>query len=212
MAAMIGFGLSWAMRRVDAVLRRRLGIVEFSDDPECVFRISRRVLPAAVVLPSGASVAAGQAIIDVHLWNERLPAIPTEGSTTAWAVAFGRRLQYSFGLLADYIVRDPQRRDIVAIAAEPVFPARLGPDALTRLCRRLGWEILPQPEKRGRLAVWLDNVLIWLLILVFNREGSRGRGLSHGRIEVWMTRARLLDRYAARTDIGNDGKVMVKQS
>lgn len=211
MAAMIGFGLSWAMRRVDAVLRRRLGIVEFSDDPECVFRISRRVLPAAVVLPSGASVAAGQAIIDVHLWNERLPAIPTEGSTTAWAVAFGRRLQYSFGLLADYIVRDPQRRDIVAIAAEPVFPARLGPDALTRLCRRLGWEILP-PEKRGRLAVWLDNVLIWLLILVFNREGSRGRGLSHGRIEVWMTRARLLDRYAARTDIGNDGKVMVKQS
>lgn len=198
---MIGFGLSWAMRHVDAVLRRRLGIVEFSDDPQCVFRISRRVLSAAVVLPSGASVAAGQAVIDVHLWNERMPAIPADGSTTAWAVAFGRRLQYSFGLLADYIVHDPRCRDIVAIAAEPVFPTRLGPEALTRLCRRLGWEVMPRRESRGRMAAWFDSMLIWLLIRVFNREGSRGRGLSHGRIEVWMTRARLLDRYAARPDI-----------
>ncbi len=201
MAAMIGFGLTWAMRRVDAILRRRLGIVEFSDDPECLYRISFGVLPATMVLPSGASIAAGRRFIEVHLWNDRIPAIPPKGSTTAWAAAFGRGLQYSFALLANYIARDPECRDVAAITASPVFPARLGPDALRRLCQRLGWEIMPGREKRGRVAVWLDNILIWLLIRVFNPEGSRGRGVSHGRIEVWMSRARLLDRYAARTDI-----------
>ena len=201
MAGMIGFGLNWAMRRVDAIMRRRLDIVEFTDDPNCLFRISRRVQPATVVLPSGASVAAGQPVIEVHLWNDRMPAIPPEGSTTAWAASFGRGLQYSFALLANHVARDPACKDIAAITALPVFPGRLGPDGLTRLCRHLGWEVLPQPERRRGLAVWLDNILIWLLIRVFNREGSRGRGLSHGRIEVWMTRARLLDRYAANTDI-----------
>ncbi len=212
MAAMTDVGLGWTVRRVDALMRRRLGIVEFCDDPECVFRISRRAAPRPIALPSGASIRAGAPIIEVHLWNERMPPIPPGGGTAAWGNLFKRRLRNSLALLARYIEREPSCRDVAAITALPVYPARLGPAALTRLCEHLGWEVAPPPERRGAVPAWLDSVLIWLLIRVFNPEGARGRGLAHGHIEVWMTRSRLLDRYPARTDMESKTTALMEQS
>lgn len=213
MAAMTDFGLGWAIRRVDALLRRRLGIVEFCDDPGCVLRISRGTAPRPIALPSGASIPAGASIVEVHLWNDRMPPIPPGGGTAAWGNLFKRQLRHSLALLARYIEREPSCRDVAAISGRPVYPVRLGPGPLTRVCEHLGWEVVPwRPERRDAVKAWFDSVLIWLLIREFNPEGARGRGLAHGHIEVWMTRSRLLDRYPARTDIKSETTAMVEQS
>lgn len=211
---MAGPDLNWAMRRVDAILRRRLGIVEFSDEPDCLIRISREIAPRTLTLPSGDVVPEGAPVLGIHLWNEHLPAIPNGGRTAAWGSLFARRMRRSLALLARYLETEPRYRDIAAITAAPTFPDRIGPLTLTRVCEYFGWEIVP-PEQRqhaGAIHTWLDSMLIWLLIWTFNPGGLRGHGLSHGRIEVWMTRARLLDHYKARTDMRDKLPAMVKQS
>jgi hypothetical protein len=204
MAAMSGPDLTWAMRGIDALLRRQLGILEFTEDPECLIRISHARAPRLVVLPSGDAVRPGEPVLQIHLWNEHLAIIPQTGSTAAWGNLFKRRMRHSLALLSQHLEQESHYRDIVAITASPTFPDRLGPLTLTRVCEYFGWEIVAPEHKRHLHSVhaWLDSLLVWGLIWAFNPAALRGRGASYSRIEVWMSRSRLLDRYAARTDIG----------
>ena len=84
-----------------------------------------------------------------------------------------------------------------------MFPERLGPAPLTRLCEHVGWEIVPPAAAGGRWHARLDSLLIWGLIWAFQPAGLRGRGVAHGRIEVWMSSAKLTGRYGSR---GGDGR------
>ncbi len=200
---MSGPDLTWAMRGIDAFLRRQLGILEFTEDPECLIRISQSRAPRLLVLPSGDEIRPGGAVLQIHLWNEHLAIIPQTGSTAAWGNLFKRRMRHSLALLGQHIEQEPHYRDIVAITASPTFPDRLGPLTLTRVCEYFGWEIVAPEQKKHfhSLHAWLDSLLVWGLIWAFNPTALRGRGTSYSRIEVWMSRSRLLDRYAAHTDI-----------
>ena len=65
------------------------------------------------------------------------------------------------------------------------------------------------------LHAWLDSLLVRGLIWAFNPAALRGRGASYSRIEVWMSRSRLLERYRVRTDIGGKAdktEIMVEGS
>jgi len=181
------------MRFIDAALRRRLGVAEFSGDPECLIRVSRMASPRALTLAGGA-VRQGDPVLEVHLWNEHLPRIPTGGGTASWANLFKRRMRHSLALLARYVAQRPECRDIVAITAAPPFARRLGPMALARVAEHLGWEVVP-PRHDGAIHRRLDGLLMWLLIWAFNPGGLRGRGIAHRRLEIWMSRARLLERH-----------------
>jgi len=218
MAAMSGPDLTWAMRGIDALLRRQLGISEFTADPECLIRISQTRARRLVVTPSGDVIRPHARVLQIHLWNEHVALISQTGSTAAWGNLFKRRMRHSLALLSRHIEEAPQYRDIAAITASPTFPDRFGPLTLTRVCEYFGWEIVA-PEHRYKhfhsVHAWLDSLLVWGLIWAFNPTALRGRGASFSRIEVWMSRSRLLDRYAPRTDIEgktDETEIMVEGS
>ena len=123
-------------------------------------------------------------------------------------------MRISLALLAAHVARERSCRDIVAITASPAFPDRLGPLPLTRLCEHFGWEVIPSEPVRGLRSIHarLDSLLIWGLVLAFNPGGLRGRGLSHRRIEVWMSRSRLLERHGSRRAGGDMKTAMVEPS
>jgi hypothetical protein len=198
---MASLDFSWAVRRVDTALRRRQGIAEYSDDPKCMLRYSLARVKRARTLSDGVAVAAGEPVLEIHYWNEHLPTIPRDGAYSAWAAQFVDRLVGSLYLLGDRMERDPKFADIVALRGAPAFAegSRNGLQ-LARICRRIGFDIVEPQTAVGlgaRLHGFFDSILVWALVWTFNRAGLRMRGLAHGRIEIWMSRAKFVSRYGA---------------
>src|SRR5262245_22639822 len=77
---------------IDAALRRWNSVVEFTTDPTCILRIRVDRLERALVLADGTSARAGERFVDLHLWNEHIPAMPKEGASIAWDTADARLL------------------------------------------------------------------------------------------------------------------------
>ena len=77
---------------LDRWLRRRQGVFEYTHDPECIFRIQLQRLRSEVVLSDGTFGRPGDQAIDLHLWNEQIPAVPVAGPSLAW----GRRFNLCF--------------------------------------------------------------------------------------------------------------------
>jgi len=49
-------------------------------------------LERPLVLADGTCGRAGERFVDLHLWNEHIPAMPKEGASIAWA----RQMHLSF--------------------------------------------------------------------------------------------------------------------
>ena len=71
--------LGWAVRGVNSLLRLRQGIEEFTEDEECLFRVSRKPAGRSVSLSDGTEIAEGEPLLHLHFWNEHLPMMPSEG-------------------------------------------------------------------------------------------------------------------------------------
>jgi len=63
---------------LDRVLRRWQSVVEYTHDPACILRIKVGCLDRDFVLADGTAGHVGDRFIDLHLWNEQIPAIPKE--------------------------------------------------------------------------------------------------------------------------------------
>ena len=72
---------SWVVRSVDALLRQCQGIEEFTDDEECVYRVSQAHANRARTLSDGVSIANGQPILQIHFWHEHLRLSPRMART-----------------------------------------------------------------------------------------------------------------------------------
>ncbi len=191
--------LSWCVRSIDALLRRCHGIEEFTDDAQCVYRVSRTRAKCARTLSDGVSIAAGQPILQIHFWHEHLPAIPKDGPNAAWANVLKRRLRHSYELVADEIEANPRWASIGAIQAEPTFAYRSdGGGSLTRICELLGFDVVDRDggnDMPARIHGFFDSVLVWGLVWAFNPSGLKSHGLWHGRIQIWMSRRKFIGRY-----------------
>ena len=194
---------TWAMRGVDAMLRHRLGIAEFADDPDCVLRISSERAKRDIALSDGVIVRAGDPIVQIHFWNEHLPALPPEGLNAAWTGVMKRRIRHSFAMPADLIERDPRYRGVAAIHGAPAFPRRLGPAALARTLHHFGFDVTVPDRAGGSIRDWFDSLLILGMNWAFNPVELRRHGKSYGRIQVWMSRAKLIERHGPRRGFGD---------
>src|SRR5262249_3716327 len=89
---------------LDSWLRRREGVFEYSHKPDCIFRAQLSRLSSDVLLSDGTFGRPGDRVIDLHLWNEQIPAMPIAGYSLAWGCRFNRSFEKSLGELAQSLV------------------------------------------------------------------------------------------------------------
>jgi hypothetical protein len=177
------------IRGIDRVMRRRAGVFEFCEHPQCFFRMRVMTTDRELRVPDGI-VPAGSTVLDLHTWNERLPTVPDGGFNFAWAADGARRTLYSFRAAAQYLRDHPELDDVVAVGGESVL--------FDGIMRRVGFEIRDLRDVRGRWLDFWERVHSWLLIWAFNEHSLpayRFRDLV--RREYWMRREAFLQRFPA---------------
>jgi hypothetical protein len=176
-----------AIRGTELLLRRVYGVREFTDDGDCIFRIAVRAAPDDLTLADGARVRRGDAILELHLWNEQLPQIPEQGAGIAWGAMTDRRARHSFGLLADHLAANPH---LVAVRGEVAFGCKMDQRQCIRFARRFGFEIIASEATRLRqMRYRLDNFWFLSMTWVFNPHGLKGKPLHRERYCIWASRA-----------------------
>jgi len=179
------------VKAFDARQRRKLGIREFTSDPECILRIGSSKAPQEALLSDGTLVHKGEPIGVLHLSSERMLVIPASGADMTWARAFARQLMYSFHLLAEYVEQDRSMVGIRAFGGEVVF---IFSPPILRLFSRLGIEVVDSPTHRGVVGWIVDTAMrvwTWLLRWAFNPESAHGLGVFDRRF-IWLSVDRLI--------------------
>ncbi len=197
-----GDTLASVIRFFDAILRRRMRIVEFCADRQCIFRLAVVRASEELSLRDGTRVAPGDTVGELHFWNEHLPEIPRDGPGLCWGIAMRRQLRHSLCRLASEVRSNPAYRDIRALQAAIGFTGGLGrARQVARLAAQLGFEVR---ESRRRGPAWLHDIpqslFVWGLIRAFNPGALRRSPLIRYRHELWISRAHLLGRYCTRQE------------
>ncbi len=196
--------LGRAVRGVESLLRQRHGIHEFTDDEECVFRVSLGAAASAVALSDGTRLRAGDPVLQLHFWNEHLPLMPDRGPSTGWAAVMQRRMRMSLAAVARYLERERSLDAVNALHGAPPFGSRLGAAQVARTARRFCFDVI-DPEVSGewreRLYVVLDSMLLWGLAYTFNPGRLKTKGVLRHRHQLWISRRRLLSRYGGAAPV-----------
>lgn len=187
------------IRGIDFIVRRAYGVAPFSQDAGCFIRIALGRSSRSVVLFDGVRVERGSAIVHLHLWNERLLDLPRAHDSLGWGLEVLHHAEYSLHLLARCLDDDPAAAAWVALRGEFGFVTELQP--AKSILERLGFDVALKEAPGFRIwrrAFW-DNFYSFLLLWTFGPHGLRGKRLGRlQRVEIWMSRARLIERYGAR--------------
>jgi hypothetical protein len=170
---------------LDRWLQRRGGVFEYSDKPDCIFRAQLSRLSNDVRLSDGTFGHVGDRVIDLHFWNEQIPALPMAGYSLAWGCAFNRSIRDSLRGLVQFLMRKPELSDIRIIRAN----IHLAP--LERVAARHGFEAI---RYRIKLSTWErmhqfgENILFFLLVLACNPRGMRLKNFWRRRQLLYLSR------------------------
>ncbi|HEX3881077.1 MAG TPA: hypothetical protein VHW66_00315 [Stellaceae bacterium] len=194
----------WAlfMGVLDGALRSYYDIVEFTDDPTCVFRVGRVEAERAVRLSDGIHIRAGETIGTLHFWNEQLPPFPRSGGPRlCWAVDMQRRVARSLGMLAQFVESDPRWRDVRAFRGEAALSSRIGETQLRRVAHRYGFERIAAPPSVLRQLHQLGECFsAWGLTRAYNCAALPRQRFFRRYQEVWISRATLIARHAGNPE------------
>ena len=183
---------------IDAALRRWYSIVEFTSDPSCILRIRVGRLERPLVLADGTCGRAGERFIDLHLWNEQIPAMPGEGASIAWARQMHLSFQHSLQQLVRHLATRPDLGDIAVVRCTLMFASPERDGQMARLLGRYGFELVPGAsaltvsEHARRFG---ENIQISLVVLTRNSAALRRDTLRRGRTRMFMSRRALEQRY-----------------
>lgn len=185
---------------LDSFLRRRLGVIEYSSHPDCLFRIDLRRLNHALTLSDGTALLPGDEIVQLHFWNERVPQYDGAGANFEWARRFSRALTTSLQELATFLaVRNLQA--VKGVRADAALGTTDHMDQVLRFCGHYGFKPV---RDTAPATIWSplhrvgENILISLLILAHNRRAFGLDCLRRSRADVFLTRAELDERFGRR--------------
>lgn len=183
------------IRRFDGYLRRAHGVFEFSDDPNCLWRLRFAQLPHAVALPDG-DIPAGALMLELHLWNEHVPPMLSAGPDPAWAIHSTRMLIDSTRAVARLVRCDPRFAGVRAIGAVTMLFSAGDRSGGEKLMRRLGFALFPYQSPLGRFGEFWENLYTWWLMWAYNASSLRRRHLLRlRRTEMWMSANEFVRRY-----------------
>lgn len=162
------------IRGIDRYLRRKKGIFEFWDDPECLFRVNVTHTARPLTL-AGSEIPAGAKMIEVHYWNEHLLLMPVDGTQAAPSRKMFRMAIASFRVLADRIGKDPRLTGIQFVGgATPQFTAGSGSSA-EKIFIKLGFTVSLHRNAWGSFGRFWENVYALMLRWAFNPATLRNQ-------------------------------------
>lgn len=183
-----------AVLAIDRSLRRAKGIFEFSDDDDCILRIAVIPSETRILLPDGTELRPEDPIVDLHLWNERVPNLGHGG--LAWGAAFRTCMRASMTLLAEYLRSEPDLKEVKACRARVAF---LRDRRVQRAARHLGFvSAVPDQSLPDHVHEFLEVFLIYGLTWVFNPDALPHKACLPQRSYLWMSRKELFRRYGSR--------------
>jgi YkoP domain len=183
------------IRSFDAFLRWLLGIVPLSGDPACLLRVRVTHAAQAASLPGGL-VPAGAEVLELHLWNERVPPMPYSGPDLAWARRTQRMFLGSLREAARQLGENPGMAEVQAVTGTTVLI--FGADGVVRskLMQGLGFSVFPVRSPLGRFGEFWENSYTRALMWAYNPPSVKNlRVFGMRRDEFWMTRGEFLDRF-----------------
>ncbi len=186
---------------LDARLRRAQHLLEYSDDPECLFRIGRTLAPRPFTLSDGVAVRAGDPLVELHFWNQHIFARTDRGDLFAWGARMRRAFLFSLKELSEFLDRSDEYDDVVAIFGNLGVAVAARSDQLVRVCRIYGFDPvfdghrLSVAEHLHRAG---QNMLGLLLTLAVNPLSARLDVLARDRAPVAISRAELRRRYGGQ--------------
>lgn len=192
--------LAKAVYRLDARLRKKQGVFEYSSHADCIFRIQIDKLRESISLVDGTCLAAGDRIITLHVWNEQIPPLPRRRVTLKWARALSHKLELSMRELARFLKSRPDLADIEAIRANMALGPPKQTPTILQLSSRYGFD--PVSRRPIRRATELlhrlgENILIAMLVLARNPAAWGWNDLARDRVEVVITRSKLMSLHGA---------------
>lgn len=209
-----GAALRAAVRALDRFLSRRMALEELSDDPVCLFRGRPGTADHPLPVEEGRIVPEGSPVYEIHLWSERVPAMPSEGPDVRWAVSSLRRLQRSCRIVAGHLLEDPRLADARAVGGVTPFFAVAGggrdggDDPVARgFFDRLGFTAHPHRHPLGRFGRFWENLYAWLLMWAYNPASVGHRKILGVRqTEIWMSREEFLRRHGPEPEESTEEK------
>ncbi len=185
--------------RFDDFLRRLYDIHEFTWEEDCIFRLARKESKSDLTLSDGTKVRKGEAIGELHLWNERVPPMGAEGPNLRWGLEFYRLTWSSLVHLAEYVEREPQWKEIQTFGGETAFNAQEGLERIAKFMGRGGLDLEPLGRAKSPIKPFFEfweNIYNWALIWAYNPTSLRSKKLIRlQRARIWISRRTLLERY-----------------
>lgn len=183
------------VRLLDGVIRRSSQVFEFSSDAGCLLRLQFASAPRTIHLPD-TTLAAGDGVLLLHLWNERLPPYPPGGADLSWALTTLRRFEHSLCLVADFLQTDPRATPVRGVGGMTIL-LETGLHASGRqFVQRLGFQVFPYASPLGRFGEFWENFYSWIIIWTYNpRSLPRQSLLALRRSEIWISREAFLRRF-----------------
>ncbi|MFT3977725.1 MAG: hypothetical protein QM688_11505 [Sphingomonas bacterium] len=190
-----------AVRSLDRFLSRLGGVEEYGACEECLFRIARTRLrgPVGPACPV-RDLDAGDLVLDLHLWNERLPRAGATGPDLAWAVAFRRRMRQSFRELAGYVGRHPELAEVRAVRAHCAIASPRSRDKMEHVLAGFGFSrdaVTRPPGAASILYGFLNSIWLWAMVWTFNPGCLRGRTLLRSSDDYWISWRAFAERFEA---------------
>jgi hypothetical protein len=186
--------LAEAVSALDARLRRRQAVFEYTRNPACVFRLDVNYTRRSLALRDGTRVRPGERIGRLHFWNEQIPPMPADGPTLGWARHMQRAIATSLHELACYLSSRPDLGDVAVISGDAPSVTKTQCEQLARIMARYGFEAVTEPERLPlgeRLHRFGENVLISLIVLAHNAGALRADTLARVRLPIYLSRRTL---------------------
>ncbi|MGH6817742.1 MAG: YkoP family protein [Methylovirgula sp.] len=179
---------------LDRYLRLRQRVREYTSATTCILRIQLLSSAADVSLADGTRLRRGERFIDLHFWNEHVPAIPKRGPTLHWARQMNRCFAESLRELAAYLAARPEFDDVRAIRVNMSLGPPARGDQIARIVARYGFERVAAPQPRTfveRMHRLGENILVSLLVLASNSGALKADTLRRGRMLAYLSRRSL---------------------
>jgi len=184
--------------RIDAYLRKRLGIFEIWDDPRSQFRANLATTSRPVNVP-GISLPAGAKLLQLHFWSEHALDQPADGADTALSLKQFKLIVASFKAIAKSLATDPRLEGVRALyAVTPLF-FRKDSNAGRHMLARLGFTVIPHRHPMGAFGAFWQDLHVWLLTWAIKPEvlGRRSRFKNLWN-ELWFPTDDYIRRYGPK--------------